>query len=259
MLWLCLPGLVAAEALDQAQQNQLDDLATYYRNALRGEEVVTLNAANEEFLGLWLEQRTGTPQGGILLLHDQGRNPDWPFRLQQARSYLPDVGWSTLSIALPRTPDDLTDADYDRLTMARVNAGVQRLVQEGQFNLVLLGYGEGAYWAARYLALTGAPPENFGYALMMVDATPNRADLPDLIGQLQVPVLDLVFDDGNWARRNARERKAEAARNQLENYLLIEDAPDGTFLGEPNPSRTTRRLWGWLRSNAAGQEVDVKR
>ena len=141
--------------------------------------------------------------------------------------------------------------------MARVNAGVQRLIQDGQQNLVLLGYGEGAYWAARYLSMAGAPPEDFGYALMMVDATPDRADLPDLVGQLQVPVLDLVFNDGNWARRNARERKAEAARNQLENYLLIEDAPDGTFLGEPNPSRTTRRLWGWLRSNARGQEVDT--
>ncbi len=255
---LLLPALGWAEALDQAHQNHLTDMATYYRNALRGEEVVELNAAGEPFLGLWLEQRTGTPQGGILLLHDQGHNPDWPFRLQQARSYLPDVGWSTLSIALPRTPDDRTDADFDSLTMARVNAGIDRLIQEGQLNLVLLGYGEGAYWAARYLAVAGPAPENFGYALMMVDATPNRADLPGLIGQLQVPVLDLVFDDGNWAKRNARERKAEAARNQLENYLLIEDAPDGTFLGEPNPSRTTRRLWGWLRSNAAGQEVDVK-
>lgn len=259
MLLALLSLTAAAEALDQARQNQMDDLATYYRNALRGEEVVELSASGESFLGLWLEQRTGTPQGGILLLHDQGHQADWPFRLQQARSYLPDVGWNTLSITLPRTPDDLSDADYDRLTMARVNAGVQRLIQEGQLNLVLLGYGEGAYWAARYMAMTGAPPENFGYALMMVDATPDRADLPDLIGQLEIPVLDLVFNDDNWAKRNARERKAEAARNQLENYLLIEDAPDGTFLGEPNPSRTTRRLWGWLRSNAAGQEVEVKR
>ena len=99
-----LPLTAAAEALEQARQNHLDDLATYYRNALRGEEVVELTAGGEAFLGLSLEQRTGTPQGGILLLHDQGHNPDWPFRLQQARSYLPDVGWSTLAIALPRTP-----------------------------------------------------------------------------------------------------------------------------------------------------------
>lgn len=247
-LWLTLAS-AAAEPLAEARANQLDDLARHYRNALRGEEVLELTAGGTPFPALYLEQRTGEPLGGVVLVHDAGQHPDWPFRLQQARSYLPEVGWSTLSIALPHAPDAAT-------VQARITAALGQLDQEAPANLVLLGFGEGAYWASRFLVEQPPAPGDTGYALLLVDATPDRADLPELIGQLGVPVLDLVFNHDGWAERQARERRAEAARNGLD-YLQIRDAPDGTFLGEPNPSRTTRRLWGWLRSYVAGNDENA--
>lgn len=253
---ILLTSGVSAEPLAAARQDHLDDLARHHRNALNGETVLEIDAGEDTFLALSLRQRTGTPQGGILILHDQGHNPDWPERLRQARLFLPDVGWDTLSIALPMPYDQ--DADrVARQTLGRITAGLRRLNQQGQFNIVLLGYGDGAYWAARYMAERLQPDDEIGYALVMVATTPDRPDLPALLGRLDIPVLDLYFSNTPWARSNARKRQAEVARNKRREYTQILDPPVGSFHNATHPSRDTRRLWGWLRTNAAGREGDI--
>lgn len=253
---ILLTSGLSAEPLVAARQGHLDDLVRHHRNALNGESAVEIDAGEETFLALSLRQRTGKPQGGILILHDQGHNPDWPERLRQARIFLPDVGWDTLSIALPM-PDNQDDDRVAQQTLGRIAAGLRRLNRQGQFNIVLLGYGDGAYWAARYMAERLQPDEEVGYALVMVATTPDRPDLPALLGRLDIPVLDLYFNNTPWARSNARKRQAEAARNKRQEYTQILDPAAGSFHNETRPSRDTRRLWGWLRTNAAGREGDI--
>lgn len=46
----------------------------------------------------------GSPQGGMLLLHDQGQHPDWPQIIGELRRAMPDKGWHTLSLALLGAP-----------------------------------------------------------------------------------------------------------------------------------------------------------
>lgn len=257
--WLLLTviaGTALAEPIEEARKSHLQDLAGHYRNLQNGESVVELSSGDDNFIALAVRQRTATPQGGVLILHDQGHNPDWPHRLQQSRRFLPDVGWDTLSIAMPTT-NGRSEEPVAQQTLDRIAAGLQQLNRQGLFNIVLLGYGDGAYWAARYMAERLRPQDDIGYALVMVETTPDRADLPELLGRLTVPVLDLYFNPGPWARANARERKAEAARNKLQRYTQILDPPGGSFYSEAYPSRSTRRLWGWLRNNAAGREGDL--
>jgi hypothetical protein len=255
LMLLVVTGTGQAETPGQARNDHLNDLARALANAQRGDEVVTLGEGDDTFLGLSLQQRTATPQGAVLILHDEGQNPDWPANVQQARNFLPDIGWNTLSIALPLIGGYQTNA---RTTLDRIALGVQRLNQEGQFNLVILGYGEGAYWAARYLSERLAPDQDVGYALMMVNAKPIEPDLRELIGGLEIAILDWVSDDSTAALKEADARRAEARRNQRERYTQIRDPQQASFYNQASPNRSTRRLWGWLRTRAAGREGEVR-
>lgn len=67
----------------------------------REDEVITLSNLEEEFYGLYLPQANGQPQGGILILHDEQQHGHWPDIIGPLREYLPQFGWSTLTIELP--------------------------------------------------------------------------------------------------------------------------------------------------------------
>jgi hypothetical protein len=252
-LVMCLSALLAlgpgarAEVIGQARNLHLNDLA----QELGGEEVVLLGEGDEAFLGLSLQQRTNTPQGAVLILHDKGQNPNWPVHLQQARLFLPDVGWNTLSIALPLIGGYTTDAET---TLNRIALGMQRLNQDGQFNLVILGYGEGAYWAARYLSERQTLQDDTGFGLMMVNVKTIAPDLPELVGGLNIPVLDWISQTSPATVRAADQRQAQARRNGLGRYTQIRDPEQASYYSQATPNRTTRRLWGWLRTRMAGRE-----
>lgn len=250
------------------------DLQQHFRNALRGEEVVELSTDRERFIALSLRQRTATPQGGLLILHDVGHTADWPYLLQQAREYLPDVGWNTLAISLPTPARDaigllpldasepasaeLPEQSPEDRILARIRAGLAQLNNVGDFNIVIVGFGDGGYWGARYLAENLTEEEQAGYGLILVEAPGQYPDLEDFIGQLPIPTLDLYMADSDYAHRRAKDRKAAAARADHQEYLQIHDALRQSAYGKPEIDRTTRRIWGWLRENAAGGEAQLK-
>lgn len=265
-------ALAAPIPMPKLQQSL--DIQQHYRNALRGEEVIELSTDTERFIALSLQQRTATPQGGLLILHDVGHTPNWPFLLQQAREYLPDVGWNTLAIDLPTPARDavgvlpLDDTDTasaqtpqqtpDERVLARIRAGLARLNSLGDFNIVILGFGDGGYWGARYLAENLTEAEQDGYGLILVEAPGQYPDLDGFIGELPIPMLDLYMTDSDYAHRRAKERKASAARAENEDYQQIHDALRQSTYGKPSIDRTTRRIWGWLRENAAGGEAQLE-
>lgn len=67
-------------------------------------ELLKLSAGDEEFIGLFQEYNTAQPLGAVLILHDEGSNPDNNQLIAPLRTYLPDYGWNTLAIAIPE-PD----------------------------------------------------------------------------------------------------------------------------------------------------------
>jgi hypothetical protein len=261
-------GLLPKQKLYKAQ-----DIERYYTRALKGEQVVLLSNDLEQFYALTIEQRTAEPKGGLLILHDTGHSPDWPYLLQQTRNYLPDVGWSTLSIDLPTPQRDATgrlaasedqviDAEetyeqWQARVLERIATGITTLNNDGLLNLAIIGYGDGGYWASRYLAERITPEEEAAYALILVDVSLQYDTVPDYIGQLNISMLDLYMDDSDFAHRRAKDRKAAAQRNKAENYTQIHDAARQATYGNPDIDRSTRRVWGWLRSNASGGEANV--
>jgi hypothetical protein len=249
------------------------DLQRQYQSSLRAEQVLELATDQERFIALQLEQETASPEGGVLILHDAGQTPDWPYLLRQVREYLPAVGWTTLSIDLPTplrdaigvlplnenasAPSPVSDEDRQNRVLARVASGIKQLNGDGIFNIAVIGYGDGAYWASRYLSERISEDEVEGYALILIDASLNYPELPDYLGLLTVPVLDLYMNDSDYSHQQARKRKAAAVRAEHPDYLQIHDALRHGFYGSPAIDRTTRRVWGWLRNHAAGYEANL--
>lgn len=67
----------------------------------RSQEVVQLIHEEQSFYGLFLQGRSGQPQGGVLILHDLEQHGHWPVLVGPLRESLPDYGWATLAIELP--------------------------------------------------------------------------------------------------------------------------------------------------------------
>jgi len=270
LLAICPVVLAESDPMAALQRNQ--DLQTHYQNGLQADQVIELSTPAERFFALTMEQERATPEGGLLILHDAGQTPDWPFLLQQSRTYLPVVGWTTLSIPLPTPQRDATawqplatdaapesveetDEQWQERVLARIASGIKQLNEQGNFNIAILGYGDGAYWAGRYLAERMAPEEANGYALILWQVPLYRPEVANYIGQLTIPILDLYMGNTVALGRAARKRKAAAARAKHPDYLQIHDAERQSFYAAPAINRSTRRVWGWLRNHAAGDEA----
>jgi hypothetical protein len=70
----------------------------------QSEQLVPLTSNEEVFYGLFQQERSGKPQGGLLILHDLGQHGLWPDYIAPLREQLPDFGWVTLAIELPDPP-----------------------------------------------------------------------------------------------------------------------------------------------------------
>ena len=80
-------------------------LIEYLQQHQRQQEVMTLVAGEASFYGLFLRERSGNPQGGILILHDLEQHGHWPTLVAPLREGLTEHGWTTLAIELPTAPE----------------------------------------------------------------------------------------------------------------------------------------------------------
>ncbi len=142
----------------------------------------------------------------------------------------------------------------------RVEDGLRQLNTLGQFNLVIVAYGLSANWAAaslnkRFEGREGVP----GYSLVLINARANQypaVDLNDSLAQLKIPMLDIVTGQSSIDQRRATQRRNAITRKQNTRYIQIQlPAVKSSLTGKKN--LITRRVRGWLKSNAAGEEVDV--
>ena len=142
----------------------------------------------------------------------------------------------------------------------RVDDGLRQLNTLGQFNLVIVAYGLSANWAAASLLerFAGRPGVR-GYALVLINARASQYPAVDLnasLAQLQIPMLDLVSGQSKVAQREHRERRNAITRQQNRRYIQIQLPAVSARLGDKS-NLITRRVRGWLKSNAAGEEIGV--
>lgn len=233
---------------------------------LPADQLRQLESGDDAFLGLFLPAGRLEPQGGILLIADRDEHADWPQLIGPARRHLSRTGWHTLAIALPDLPPadpamdeaartELMAEAAERITR-RINVAAQALRAEGADQLVLLGRGEGAYWALHATASMTRPKVEAA-ALILVQARPpthakggpERIDA--LLAQRKNPILEIFVGAGDATREQAKQRQLNAQRHANSQYQhILLPQQDQSELGQ---QMLVKRFQGWLTKALAAQ------
>jgi hypothetical protein len=92
------PAIELKRAPTDPAQRRVQEAVQYLKLLQREGEAVKATDEGSNISGLYLPENTGKPQGGILILHDIEQHAHWPDTVAPLREYLPDYGWSTLSM-----------------------------------------------------------------------------------------------------------------------------------------------------------------
>jgi len=165
-------------------------------------------------------------------------------------------------IAPPITAELSLDAIqyYQQRNTQRIITAIEYLQSKGQFNLVVIGYGIGAAWAVDYIQQqVDVDKERKGLALITIDALAsqyNPQQMNKQVAQLQVPFLDLVHPSQPYSLKHAKKRQTIMNRNRNNQYQQIITANMANYNDTESP--TSRRIRGWLKTNAGGTLVKFK-
>jgi pimeloyl-ACP methyl ester carboxylesterase len=270
-------------ALDKAYAAE-QQLASELQSKIKGSEVITLRITEaeqeREILALYQPQTRGEAEGALLLLHDMNNHPDWPGVIASLRRGLPEAGWHTLSLQLPRRiPEQETVAWLDTSRL-RIADALAELDGRGIKNVVVIGHGLGASAAIDYLSENLAPAVQ-GLVVIGLDGRSNderRLDAARGLGLLELPVLDIYGGRDRATVLNSAKRRydlarrsnndeveprpayADIARDYTEkkglkmSYRQIKvSGADHHFTGQS--ANLIKRLRGWLKRYAAGTEI----
>lgn len=130
--------------------------------------------------------------------------------------------------------------------MARIEAAIAFAQQQQAGEIVLLGHGSGAYWAARYLS--ERKPEGIQNLLMVAAELPAgfAPPLDEQVAQLPVAVGDFYYKDQASERNAALKRLQASKRAKLPTYIQVAMK---ALPGNPQVEQEQlyRRLRGWLQ------------
>tara|TARA_R110000782_G_scaffold229937_2_gene316254 strand:+ start:88 stop:969 length:882 start_codon:yes stop_codon:yes gene_type:complete len=286
ILYLCL-GLAAQLATVHAQDSQepIENVGTAagevaevtsptrserQEQALRAltptAEQRQLEVGDDTSMGLFLAAAQPRPRGGILLIADRNEHADWPELVGPARRKLSTLGWHTLSISLPNAATGVPNLEEsvrielatqrEALATRRINAAAQALAAEGSEVLVVLGRGEGAFWALHATSSTAEPSVKADALILYQTRPPLGADSSDtrieeLLAQWKKPVYD-IFNGQHEANKNrAHKHELDARRQGNTQYKqLVLPQQDQSALGQ---QMLVKRLQGWLNKAVAQQ------
>lgn len=142
----------------------------------------------------------------------------------------------------------------------RVEGGLRQLNTLGQFNLVVVAHGLSANWAANTLKNRFEQnPEAVGYALVLVNAKQSvypNFELNTTLAQFNIPILDIYTQGDEHQKRIAVTRRNTIVREQKAKYMQVR-LPSIRSSNTEKQNMITRRVRGWLKTHAAGEEVNV--
>ncbi len=279
----------AAAAATPAEEKQVPDTEAQ-RRALLTEQyppqhIRHLDAGGDAFTALWRKDQSGDAFGAVLLVPGDGQTANWPHTIDVLRNDLPQNGWSTLAIdiqPLPTPPASALTGESSpdlngRLAknleqnIARIQAAIRFLNEQGQFNIIVVGYGRSAYRVMEFAQddAGAAPPSSANTqtfkmthpvrALILIN--PKHLDGSTLAYEYgdfrfkAVPVLDIIFGTHYLDHDDAKTRQQEARAARFENYVQLKlMKPTSTVFSEEN--RLSRRVRGFLNKYAKGVEIE---
>ena len=151
---------------------------------------------------------------------------------------------TTASAATEITAEQRRLAHVERV-MARIDAAIAFASQQQAREIVLLGHGSGAYWAARYLS--ERQPDNVQNLLMVAAELPAgfAPPLDEMVAQLTVATGDFYYKDQATERMAALKRLQASKRAKLPTYIQVSmKALPGNL--DIQQEQLYRRLRGWL-------------
>ena len=96
-----LPGDI--RSVPNIEVQKANALTTHFKTLREEELTVWLGEEGAEFLAIYGMDNTGSPQGALIILHDESHQPEWPIIITPLRKELPNFGWATLSLSIPNT------------------------------------------------------------------------------------------------------------------------------------------------------------
>lgn len=240
------PNVDLAQSLSQTQNN----------------EVRWLTSNRGPFLSLYTADKTGNQFGTVILLHGNGHHPDWPGIIHTLRTQLPEIGWSTLSIAVPNYEYEPTPpggapvpiaitADTYTTAAPLIPVLTQRiiqslpLIQEPNKPIIMVAEGVSAHWLlAAYNTLID--PRFQGIILVTAQNAPDGPAI-DFNQLLQQPSRRIFLDitskqNFNFAQAQARDVTARRTRSDRYQLMVITGS-----LTDPISPLFLKQVRGWLR------------
>lgn len=243
----------AAEDSD-ASMSGMDALSAQDRASEPGERV-WLAATGSKQLAFYLNEKSGTAHGGVLIVPDRGIHPIVSGTINALRHTLAQHHWHTLAV-------NISSLNTEQIQQT-IAAGIRQLNAKGVFNIAILGEGEGAAHALHYIA--GLPPVAEGEiqqirALIMLNAHNTASGLEQdamaPLATLKLPVLDAYVANDFREAQQAQERRA--LTNNSKKLYQQARVPYVTVQSPDQENRVTKRIRGWLDKNVAGFMVDSK-
>ncbi|MFG0381735.1 alpha/beta hydrolase family protein [Pseudomonas sp. zbq_18] len=273
------------EATRQPLEERSEDNAQALERQLPKGEQQMLQADGGSFLALWKPANAPQAKGVVILVPGANESADWPQAINPLRSKLPDVAWSSLSLnlpdspneplpeaVLPRTPEAVTvdtadsvaepaaeapaseptaaapapaPVDPSQRVFARIDAAITFAEQQDASNIVLLGHGDGAYWAALYLK--ERQPAQVKHLVTVAAQLPagQSPALEELIPGLKLATGDFFYKD-QAADRSAAVRRLQASKRLAHDsytQVALKALPGNQ---DAEQEQLFRRVRGWL-------------
>lgn len=220
-----------------------------------------LSLGTPPFAALMIEDISGKPTGGIILLHDAGQHPDWPYLTRSLRLNLPEQGWYSLSIQLPVQDNRLPMENYAKMldeATPRIEAAIAALKEKKVKPIFIIGHGLGATMGAMYLATHPKGTSGFvGVGMLDLPGMDGKLDTATYLQKISLPVLDIYgsMDQDHivqgaksrtFAARKGAQGKSESSSDKEQiTYRQMEiQGADHDFSGLEDI--LAKRIHGWL-------------
>jgi len=221
------PAPITAPAAPTSPSGSIGNRNASYTDRTPPDQLLMLEAGADKFQARRIPDLSGQPRGAVIVLHDSGQNPSWPFTVAALLDDLPLHGWDTMSIELP-APNEMakpipsntnaattspttpaappaqapaangsipttqpaakTDSGVEPQVQARITAAVKYFSDQKQTNVVLIGIGSGAVRGAELIRqMAGANAEKSTAPITTVILIAPRNSLPGI--ELDLPKI----------------------------------------------------------------------
>ncbi len=211
-------------------------------------KAVWLEAEGKKFLGLYTQTEKAPDKGTAIILHDLGGHPNQKQLVYDLRAFLPEHGWTTLSLQMPLRETGTGQDEYYALfpeAAARIKAGINYAKENGATTVVVVGYGLGGLMATYATSGQAADINALVAISLAVPTTENKAaQTLELIKKIQLPLLDIYGAlDVSDVTESARDRRLAAKENSHFRQIKINDEGHAY---QHDEGLLVKRIYSWL-------------